>query len=127
MNWKLAGLVVVVIGAIVGTIMVARSRSHPAITVTLRIAVTPGEQLAFVTKQAKTARFKYLVGKKSGVKPVLAQKLSIKAVANTSLMEAQVGVQTKDEAQRYTEAFVETLQALCGNQAQLALSAQSIL
>src|SRR5712691_10176197 len=122
MNWKTkAVLTLVVVGSLVGgAIALNKNRSRPAVTVTLRIAVTPSEQSDFVIAQANSARFKYLAGKKSGVKPVLAQKLSIKKVPNSSL-QAQVGVLSKDEARRYVEAFVETLQEECAGQAQLTL------
>ena len=128
MNWKIKAVIplVVVCSLVVGVIFVNKNRSRPAVTVTLRIAVTPGEQTDFVIAQANSARFKYLAGKKSGVKPVLAQKLSAKRVPNSSLVEAQVGVLSKDEARRYVEAFVETLQGQCAGQAQLALVEQSI-
>ena len=128
MNWKIKAVItLVVVGAVVGgAIVVKKNRSRPAVTVTLRIAVTPGEQSDFVIALANSARFKYLAGKKSGVKPVLAQKLSAKRVPNSSLVEAQVGVSSKDEARRYVEAFVETLQGQCAGQAQLALAGQSI-
>jgi hypothetical protein len=96
------------------------------VTVTLRIAVTPGEQVGFVTGRANSAQFKYLVGKQSGVKPVLAQKLSLQPVPHSALVEARIGVQTEDEGRRYVEAFLPTLQDLCGRQAQLTLAAQSI-
>ena len=128
MNWKIKAVIplVVVCSLVVGDIFVNKNRSRPAVTVTLRIAVTPGEQTDFVIAQANSARFKYLAGKKSGVKPVLAQKLSIKKVPNSSLIQAQVGVLSKDEARRYVEAFVETLQEECAGQAQLTLVEQSI-
>jgi len=128
MNWKIKAVIplVVVCSLVVGVIFVNKNRSRPAVTVTLRIAVTPGEQTDFVIAQANSARFKYLAGKKSGVKPVLAQKLSIKKVPNSSLVQAQVGVLSKDEARHYVEAFVETLQGECAGQAQLALVEQSI-
>ena len=128
MNWKIKAVIplVVVCSLVVGVIFVNKNRSRPAVTVTLRIAVTPSEQSDFVIAQANSARFKYLAGKKSGVKPVLAQKLSIKKVPNSSLIQAQVGVLSKDEARRYVEAFVETLQEECAGQAQLTLVEQSI-
>jgi len=128
MNWKIkAGIALLLLGALgVGTIAVVKTRSGPAVTVRLRIAVTPREQSGFVAEQANSALFKYLVGKRSGVKPVLAQKLSIKTVPNSSLLEAQVGVLTKDDANRYVETFVETLQVQCGGRAQLALAERSI-
>jgi len=128
MNWKTKAVItLVVVGSLVGgAIVLSKNRSRPAVTVTLRLAVTPSEQSDFVIAQANSARFKYLAGKKSGVKPVLAQKLSIKRVPNSSLVQAQVGVLTKDEARHYVEAFMETLQEQCAGQAQLALAEQSI-
>ena len=128
MNWKIKTIITLVVACslVGGAIFVNRNRSRPAVTVTLRIAVTPGEQTDFVIAQANSARFKYLAGKKSGVKPVLAQKLSIKKVPNSSLIQAQVGVLSKDEARRYVEAFVETLQEECAGQAQLTLVEHSI-
>jgi hypothetical protein len=128
MNWKTkTALALVLLGCLVGAaIVVGKARSRPAVTVRLRISVTPREQSDFVTGQANSARFKYLIGKKAGVKPVLAQKLSVKSVPNSSLLEAQVGVLTKEEARRYVEAFVETLQWECGTGAQLALAEQTI-
>ena len=128
MNWKIKAVITLaVVGSLVGgAIVLSKNRSRPAITVTLRIAVTPSEQSDFVIAQANSARFKYLVGKKSGIKAVLAQKLSVKRVANSSLVQAQVGVLSKDEARHYMEAFVETLQGQCAGQAQLALAEQSI-
>ena len=128
MSWKIkAGMMLAVAGALVGVaVVVLKHRSEPAVTVTLRIAVTPGEQVDFVTGRGNSAQFKYLVGKQSGVRPVLAQKLTLKPVPHSSLVEARVGVLTKDEGRRYVEVFVETLQDLCGKQAQLALAEQSI-
>ena len=128
MSWKIkTGIMLAVAGALVGVALVAlKHRSQPAVIVTLRIAVTPGEQVDFVTGRGNSAQFKYLVGKQSGVKPVLAQKLTLKPVPHSSLVEARVGVLTKDEGRRYVEVFVPTLQDLCGPQAQLTLAAQSI-
>ncbi len=120
------GLALVVCGLLAGSFLMMRARSHPAVTVTLHIAVNPKEQSEFVIAQANSAKFKYMVGKKSGVRPVLAQKLSVKTVPNSGLLEARLGVQTKDEAQRYVAAFIETLQGLCAGQVQLALADQSI-
>jgi len=128
MNWKITtGITLVVAGALVGgTMVMLKKRSQPAVTVTLRIAVAPAEQVDFVAGRGNSAQFKYLVGKQAGVKPVLAQKLTLKPVPHTSLVEAQLGVLTKDEGQRYTEVFLPTLQDLCGRQARLALVEQSV-
>jgi len=128
MNWKIkTGITLVVAGALAsGTMVILKKRAQPAVTVTLRIAVTPGEQVDFVTGRGNSAQFKYLVGKQSGVKPVLAQKLTLKPVPHSSLVEARIGVLTKDEGRRYVEAFLPTLQELCGKQVQLVLAEQSI-
>ena len=95
-------------------------------TVTLRIAVTPSDQVDFVTARANSAQFKYLVGKQSGIKPALAQKLVSQSVPRSALMEARLGALTQEEGRRYVEAFLPTLQDVCGEQAQLGLSSQSI-
>ena len=128
MNWKLtAGRTLVVVGILAaGFLVLNRTHTRPGVTVTLRVAVSPSEQVHFVTERGNSAQFKYLVGKQSGVKPVLAQKLSLKPVAHSSLVEARIGVLTKEEGRRYAEVFVETLQDLCGKQVQLALAEQSI-
>ena len=128
MNWKIKAVIVLaIVGALVGgVIVIGKARTGPAVTVTLRIAVTPGEQSGFVAGQANSARFKYLIGKKAGVKPVFAQKLSIKTVPNSSVVEVRLDVMTKDEARRYVDAFVETLQAECDGQAQVTLAQQTI-
>jgi hypothetical protein len=122
-----AVIALVVAGALViGALVILKQRSRPPVAVTLRIAVTPGEQVDFVTARANSAKFKYLVGKQSGVKPVLAQKLSLQPVPHSALVEARIGVLTEDEGRRYVEAFLPTLQDLCGRQAQLTLAAQSV-
>ena len=122
-----AYVAVVVVGALAGVAFVVhKSHSSSGVSVTLRVAVTPGDQVVFVAARGNSAQFKYLVGKQSGVKPVMAQKLTFKPVPHSSLVEARVGVLTKDEGQRYAEVFVPTLQDLCGGQAQLTLAEQSV-
>jgi hypothetical protein len=128
MNWNIkAGIALLVLGGLVGgSLLVHKARSHSEVIVTLRVAVTPGDQVDFVAGRGNSAQFKYLVGKQSGVKPVLAQKLSVKPVPHSSLVEARIGMLTKDEGRRYVEAFVATLQDLCGKQVRLDLAEQSI-
>ena len=127
MNWKVAGLTLLVIGAILGGYLaVKKSGSQRSVTTMLRITVTPKEELEFVAAKAKSPLFKYLVGKKTGVKPGLAQRLEIKAVANSSVLEAKMVRMTKAEDQRYAAAFVEVLQDMCGKQAQLTLAEQVV-
>jgi hypothetical protein len=128
MNTKLkvvAALLALAVLAGVAILMVGNSGSHPAVTVTLRISVSPQDQSGFVAAQANSARFKYLLGKQAGVTPTLAQKLSVKPIPNSSILEAKVGVLTKEEGQRYATAFVELLQALCGKQVQIVLIEES--
>jgi hypothetical protein len=125
---KIKAVIAVVALCVLGGIalVVFKHRPRPPVTVTLRIAVTPAEQVGFVTRRANSAQFKYPVGKQSGVKPVMAQKLSLQPVPNSALVEARLGVLTVDEGRRYVEAFLPTLQDLCGGQAQLTLAAQTI-
>ena len=128
MNRKaLVFLVLLLAGLVVGgALFLRKSRDHPLLTVTLRIAVAPAEQLGFVAGEANSARFKYLVGKQAGVQPVLAQKLAVKPVPSSALLEGKVGVSTKDEADRYVAGFIANLQLVCGGQAKVALAEQSI-
>ena len=116
--------VVVLAGAII--LIVRKSGSPPAVAVTIRISVAPPEQAGFVAGQANSARFKYLVGKQAEMKPTLAQKLSVKPIPNSPILEARVGASSKEEAERYASGFVELLQALCGKQAQITLIEKSI-
>jgi hypothetical protein len=127
-NWKIkTGITLAVLSALAGgTVVLLKQRSQPAVTVTIRIAVSPAEQVGFVAGRANSAQFKYLLGKQAGVKPALAQKLSLQPVPHSSLLEARIAVPTKDEGRRYVEVFVPTLQDLCGGQAQLALAEQSV-
>jgi hypothetical protein len=128
MNWKLkTGIALVVVSAVAGgTVAILKKHSAPGVTVTLRIGVTPGAQADFVAGRGNSAQFKYLMGKQSGVKPVLAQKLALKQLAHTAVVEARISVLTKDEGRRYVEVFVPPLQDLCGKQAELILAEQSI-
>ena len=126
MKTRIAAGAAIIAALAVAILLFSRSGSRPPVTVALRIAVQPVEQSAFVTNQVHSARFKYLMGKQSGVKPVLAQRLSVKPVPNSPLLEARVGVLTREEGRRYAEAFLATLQDLCGTQAQVSLVEQSI-
>ena len=114
-------------GLLVGGIFfLHRAGEPPPVTVTVRIAVTPSEQSGFVAGEANSSRFKYLIGRQAGVKPVLAQRLSVKPVPNSPLLEGRVGVSTRDEADRYVAGFIETLQLVCGSQAKVALAEKTI-
>jgi hypothetical protein len=127
-GWKIkAGITLALLAALAGvTMIILKHRSQAGVTVTLRIAVKPAEQVGFVTGRAGSAQFKYLMGKQAGVKPALAQKLSLAPVPHSSLVEARIVVPTTDEGRRYVEVFVPTLQDLCGEQAQVALAEHTI-
>jgi hypothetical protein len=115
------------VAVLVGIVLILSGRrSDPPVTVKVRIAVAPKEQSGFVAGHLSSARFKYLVGKQAGVTPALAQRLLVKPVPNSALLEAQVRLMTKDEAQKYVAGFIETLQMVCGTQAEVALKEQSI-
>jgi hypothetical protein len=128
MNWKIISAIVLaaLMAALVSFLYFRKTGPRPSVVVTLRIGVIPREQAAFVLGQANSARFKYELGKKAGVKPVLAQQLSVKPVPNLPLFDVRVGVETWEEAQLCTDLFVKTLQAQCGSQAKLTLVQQNI-
>jgi hypothetical protein len=128
MNAKTKAVItlLVAVALLSGALVILRHRSLPAVTVTLRIAVTPADQVDFVAARANSAQFKYLVGKQSGIKPALAQKLVSQSVAHSAVVEARLSTLTEEEGRRYVEAFLPTLQEVCGEQAQLVLVANSI-
>ncbi len=122
-----AGLALVVVAGLVGGVLLIRKHgSGPPVTVTLRISVAPWERADFVTRQANSARFKYLVGKQAGIESALARNLAVQPVSGATLLEARVGVLSVEEGRRYAAAFVPTLQSLCGRQVRIELAAQSI-
>lgn len=127
-NWKLiTGIATGVVICLVGVVLaVKRHPSRPPVTVTLRLAVDPPSQTAYVAGIANSARFKYVLGRQAGVKPALAQKLQAKVLANSPLVEARLGVLTKEEGQRCLEAFARTLQVLCGTQARITVIERSL-
>ena len=120
------GFLAAALVASVVILAVRKSGSPAPVAVTLRISVAPPEQCSFVAAQANSARFKYLVGNQANVKPTLAQKLAVKPIPNSPIIEAKVGASTKEDAERYASGFVELLQALCGKQAQITLVDKSI-
>ena len=126
MKTKIAVAMVVIAALLVAILLVSRREACAPVTVTLRIAVNPAEQSAFVAGEANSARFKYLMGKQAGVKPFLAQKLSVKPLPNSSLLEARICVLTRDQGKCYADAFVGTLQGLCSTQAQVALAERTV-
>jgi hypothetical protein len=127
MNSTNAIVFLLVVSAVVGGGLVSCNRAARApLQVTLRLSVTPAEQMEFVIGQASSAKLKYEVGKKAGVKPAFAQRLALKPVPQSSFLEAQAGVQTRAEGQRFIEAFIEALRAQCGTQAEVVVVQQAI-
>ena len=128
MNWKVTVAVALAVAACAaaGFFFFGKRGSRPPVTVTLRISVAPTEQTDLVAGKANTALFKYVVGKTAGIKPGLAQKLEVKPLPNSSVLEAKAGVATKEEGQRYADAFVPALQDLCGKQVQLTLAEKTV-
>jgi hypothetical protein len=96
------------------------------VAVTVRVSVTPATQTKFVASHASGARFKYMMAKQSGVKPVLSQKLSVKEIPNSADLEATVRVESKEQGERYASEFVDTLQDMCGKEAQVALVSKTV-
>jgi hypothetical protein len=128
MNRKLTVVIALSLAGLLvgGVLFLRRTGERPPVIVTVRIAVTPPEQSGFVAGQANSSRFKYLIGKQAGVNPVFAQKFRATAVPNSALLEGQLGVSSKDEAERYVAGFIETLQLVCGSQAHVALAQKTI-
>src|ERR1043166_5720947 len=102
MNWKIKAVIALfLVGAVAGgALLINKRRSQPGFTLTFSIAVTPTEKSDLVIAEANSARFKYLVGKKSGVKPLLAQKLSVTRDPKPSLIQAKLSVLDRSEIGR---------------------------
>ena len=114
--------------AIVGAMFYFRPQhaERPRVKVTLDISVSPAEQVPFVMSQAGAVKLKYEVGTQAGMKPAFWNRLSIRYLTNQSLLEVQAGAETKEEAQRFVDAYMERLQAWCTNRAQITAAGQSI-
>lgn len=129
MNRKpLIALVVLAIVAVVGAGVFYYRGSGPraSVKVALRLAVSPKDQAGHVAAVANSARFKYEIGKKAALKPVLAQKLAVNLAPDSSVIQVEIGVQTKEEGQLYADSFVEMLQAQCGGETKILLVQRSI-
>lgn len=127
-NWKLAaGITMVAVACLIGIVLVVdKNRGRPPVMVRVRLMVAPPQQSAYVAGVANSARFKYVLGKQAGLKPALAQKLEARAQPGTGMVEARLGVLTKEEGGRCLEAFGRTLQVLCGNQARVTVLERSL-
>ena len=127
MNGKVAAVIAVVVVVLAGGyVFLSKTHSRPSVVTTLHVTVSPADQLSFVAERANSAMFKYMISKATGLPPALARQLEIKTVPASSLVEARLAVMTHDDAQRLTQTFVNTLQDLCGPQAQLKLAEKSV-
>jgi len=110
-----------------GMVFVLSTRKGVApVLVKLRIEVVPADQATYVAGMMNSSRFKYLAGKPAGVGAAQAQKLLVKPLPNGSQIEAEAHLLNKEEAQKYAAGFLETLQLVCGTQAQVSVTEQVI-
>ncbi len=93
-----------------------KSHARLPVLVTIRVAVAPDNRVEYVTGQANSAKFKYLMGRQSGVKPVRDSKL----------LEAQVSVANREVVTRYAAIFADSLQYVCGQDSHITLAGKSI-
>jgi hypothetical protein len=110
----------------IGSLQSCSRSPAPAVTVTLRLSVAPAPQMDAVVGQANSAKLKYDVARIAGAKPSFVKRLTIQPVAKSSVLQVTVGVDTREEAQRLVEAFVEVLQAQCGSAVQLTVLEKTI-
>ena len=110
MNRKIkSAIVLAAIGLLGGGLFIwNRSHSRPAVEVVVQLRVQPPDQLDLVMAKANSARFKYLLGKISSTKPYLAQQLQLKRLPGSAHIEARIGLESRDEAKKYLEAFAAT-------------------
>jgi hypothetical protein len=109
-----------------GSLQSCKRSPAPSVTVTLRLSVSPADRADFVVGQANSAKLKYDVARLAGARPSFVKRLTIKPVPKSSLLEVKVGVETMKEAQQLVDAFVQVLQAACGNGVQLAVVEKTI-
>jgi hypothetical protein len=119
--------VAVLVGAVVaGVLFLRANRFRAPVEVIFTITVSPADQADFVMGQARSAKIKYDAAKKAGTKPALAQRLSVSAAPNSAILELKAGTETRDEARRFVEAFLELLKVKCEGKAEVALVSETI-
>jgi hypothetical protein len=128
MNWKVKSAIGLAgIGLLIGgSVFWTRSHSRPAVQVVARLSVQPPDQLDLVMTKASSARFKYVLGKISSTKPYLAQRLELKRLPKSAQIEARIGLENREEAEKFLQAFAAALQDFCGSQVRLSLEGQTI-
>jgi hypothetical protein len=118
---------VIIAGAVVaGVVYVRANRFRTPVEVVFTITVSPADQADFVIGQARSAKIKYDAAKMAGTKPALAQRLSVTTTPNLAILELKAGTETRDEARRFVDSFIELLNARCKGKAELALVTESI-
>ena len=128
MNWKVkSAIVLAAIGLLVGGLVIwNRGHSRPPVQVVVQLRVQPPDQVDLVMAKANSARFKYLLGKISSTRPYLAQQLQLRRLPDSAHIEARIGLENRDEAKKYLEAFAAALQDFCGSQVRLSVEGQTI-
>jgi hypothetical protein len=128
MNWKVkSAILLAAIGLLVGGLVIwNRGHSRPPVQVVVQLRVQPPDQVDLVMAKANSARFKYLLGKISSTRPYLAQQLQLKRLPDSAQIEARIGLENRDEAKKYLEAFAAALQDFCGSQVRISLEGQTI-
>jgi hypothetical protein len=106
--------------ATVGVFIVRKGPAGPPVRVTLRLTVSPKDQVDFVLGQATSAKLKYEVGKRAGMRPASAQRVVAQVAPGTAIVSIQAAVETKDQARSFVEAFLELLQLRCAPRAGVA-------
>jgi hypothetical protein len=120
-------LVVVVIGCLLaGLFLVRANRFRLPVQLTLRLSVSPAAQADYVEGQGSSAKIKYDAAKQAGMKPALGQRLSIKPLPNSALLEVRAGAETRDEARRFGQAFLQLLKERCAGQAEVTLVEEQV-
>jgi hypothetical protein len=123
MNQKVVTVLIllVLVGIAAGFIISKHRHTHAPVTATIRISVSPAEKVDYVADKARSPYFKYLMMKKTGIKPALSQRLQIQQTPGSPSLEATIGLESSEEGRKYGAGFVETLQDVCGKEAQVTM------
>jgi hypothetical protein len=114
-------ILLVVAGVFGGFFFYKGKHAHPPVTATIRISISPAEKADYVADKARSPYFKYLMMKKTGIKPALSQHLQIQQTPGSPVLVGTIGVESREDGKKYTVGFVETLQEVCGKEAQVEM------
>jgi hypothetical protein len=128
MNRKFVTILIllIVVGISAGFFFFKGRHARPSVTATIRINVSPAEKVDFVADKARSRYFMYLMMKKTGIKPALSQRLQIQQTPGSPVLAATIGIESSDDGKKYAAGFVETLQNVCGKDAEIALVDSSV-